>query len=108
MFGQVAATDAGLTYQGLISVPGWTTTGSTAESVDLASFNPVTQILYYADHVAHAVYGHRHKDEWLSGVGPRSKLHGFVPEWRAGNSRLAAPSGDGPWDEGLHLRLEAA
>jgi hypothetical protein len=55
MFGQAPAPDAGLAYQGLISVPGWTTTGATAEAVDLASFNPVTQILYYADHVAHAI-----------------------------------------------------
>jgi DNA-binding beta-propeller fold protein YncE len=55
MLGQVASPDAGLSFQGLIPVPRWTTTGSTAESVDLASFNPVTQILYYADHVAHAV-----------------------------------------------------
>src|SRR5947209_12390533 len=55
MLGQVATPDAGLTYQGLIPVPGWTTTGGTAESVDLSSFNPVTQVLYYADRVAHAV-----------------------------------------------------
>ncbi len=52
---QVATPDAGLVYKGLIPVPRWTTTGATAESVDLSSFNPVTQILYYADHVAHAV-----------------------------------------------------
>jgi len=55
MFGQVATPDAGISYQGLIPVPPWTTTGATAESVDLSSFNPVTQILYYADHVNHAV-----------------------------------------------------
>jgi len=55
MLGQVATPDAGLSYQGLIPVPPWTTTGATAESVDLSSFNPVTQILYYADHVNHAV-----------------------------------------------------
>lgn len=53
--GQVATPDAGLTLKGLIPVPNWTTTGATAESVDLSSFDPVTQILYYADHVAHGV-----------------------------------------------------
>lgn len=45
MLGQVATPDAGLTYKGLIPVPSWTTSGSTAESVDLSSFNPVTQVL---------------------------------------------------------------
>jgi len=55
MVGQVATPDAGLTYKGLIPVPRWTTSGSTAESVDLSSFNPVTEVLYYADHVAHGV-----------------------------------------------------
>src|SRR5258708_21882884 len=55
MLGQVATPDAGLMYKGLIPVPRWTTSGATAESVDLSSFDPVTQILYYADHVAHAV-----------------------------------------------------
>ena len=44
--GQVATPNAGLTYQGLIPVPRWTTAGATAESVDLSSFNPVTQVLY--------------------------------------------------------------
>ena len=55
MPGQVTTPDAGLRYKGLIPVPAWTTSGATAESVDLSSFNPVTQVLYYADHVAHAV-----------------------------------------------------
>jgi hypothetical protein len=55
MLGQVASPSAGLTVVGVIPVGSWTTTGPTAESVDLSSFNPVTQILYYADHVAHAV-----------------------------------------------------
>jgi hypothetical protein len=55
MLGQVTTPTAGLNYEGLIPVPNWTTTGATAESVDLSSFNPVTQVLYYADHVAHGV-----------------------------------------------------
>src|SRR6202140_5556941 len=55
MAGQVTTPDAGLIYKGNIPVPNWTTTGATAESVDLSSFDPVSQILYYADHVAHAV-----------------------------------------------------
>jgi len=55
MTGQVSAPSAGLTYKGIIPVPNWTTTGATAESVDLSSFDPVTSVLYYADHVAHAV-----------------------------------------------------
>jgi hypothetical protein len=55
MFGQVTTPNAGLTVVGVIPVGSWTTSGATAESVDLSSFNPVTQILYYADHVAHAV-----------------------------------------------------
>jgi hypothetical protein len=54
MPGQMATPNAGLTVVGVIPV-GWTTSGPTAESVDLSSFNPVTGILYYADHVAHAV-----------------------------------------------------
>lgn len=52
---QITTPDAGLVYKGMISVPKWTTTGATAASVDLSSFDPVTQILYYADHVSHAV-----------------------------------------------------
>src|SRR5215831_2219773 len=79
MFGQVAAPDAGLTYQGLISVPGWTTTGSTAESVDLASFNPVTQILYYADHVAHAVMAIDTKTNSFLGWVPVPSCTGSCP-----------------------------
>src|SRR5260370_40486126 len=55
MHGHVSTPDAGLTFQGLLPVPKWTTTGTTAESVDLSSFNPVTQVLYYADKVAHGV-----------------------------------------------------
>jgi hypothetical protein len=55
MPGQVATPSAGLAYQGLIPVPNWATSGATAESVDLSSFNPVTSVLYYADKVAHGV-----------------------------------------------------
>ncbi len=53
--GQVTTPDAGLIYTGLIPIPQWITSGPTAESVDLSSFNPETHVLYYADHVAHAV-----------------------------------------------------
>jgi hypothetical protein len=53
--GQVMTSDAGLALKGIIPIPNWTTAGATAESVDLSSFDPVTQILYYADHVAHGV-----------------------------------------------------
>ena len=52
---QTATPDAGLVFKGMITVPNWTTTGSTAASTDLSSFDPVTQILYYADHVGHGV-----------------------------------------------------
>ena len=53
--GQVATPDAGMILKGIIPIPNWTTSGATAESVDLSSFDPVTQVLYYADHVAHGV-----------------------------------------------------
>lgn len=55
MMGQVATPKAGLSYQGLIAIPNWTTGGVGAESVDLSSFDPITSVLYYADKVAHAV-----------------------------------------------------
>ncbi len=55
MRGQVTTPNAGLAFKGIVPIPNWTTTGTTAESVDLSSFDPITQILYYADHVAHAV-----------------------------------------------------
>src|SRR5260370_12170562 len=55
MFGQVPATNAGLSYMGVIPIPNWTATGATQEATDLSSFNPVTQVLYYADRVNHAV-----------------------------------------------------
>src|SRR5260370_20351271 len=55
VLGQVATPDAGLMYKGLIPVRRWSTSGPPAEAVDLSSFNRVTQVLYYADRVAHAV-----------------------------------------------------
>jgi hypothetical protein len=55
MFGQVPASNAGLSYMGVIPIPNWTATGATQEATDLSSFNPVTQVLYYADRVNHAV-----------------------------------------------------
>src|SRR5260370_24557313 len=52
---QVATPKAGLTYVGLIPVPNWATSGPNQEAVDLSSFNPVTQVLYYAERVSHSV-----------------------------------------------------
>src|ERR1700731_3062276 len=52
MLGQVATPDSGLTFSGLIPIPNWTTS---AAGVDLSSYDPVNQVLYYADHVAHGV-----------------------------------------------------
>lgn len=52
MLGQVSTPDSGLTFQGLIPIPNWTTS---AAGVDLSSYDPVNQVLYYADHVAHGV-----------------------------------------------------
>jgi hypothetical protein len=76
---QVASTDAGLVYQGLIPVPTWTTTGATAEGVDLSSFNPVTQILYYADRVAHAVVAIDTKTNSVLGWVPLPVCTGSCP-----------------------------
>jgi DNA-binding beta-propeller fold protein YncE len=64
MLGQVATPSAGLTYQGLIPVPNWTTG---AAGVDLSSYNPVTQVLYYADRVAHAGLAIDTKTNWVLG-----------------------------------------
>src|SRR5580704_15990635 len=52
---QVTSPAGGLTYQGLISIPNWATSGANQEATDLSSFDPVTQVLYYADRVNHAV-----------------------------------------------------
>jgi hypothetical protein len=79
MFGQVATPDAGLTFQGLIPVPTWTTTGPTAEGVDLSSFNPVTQVLYYADRVAHAVIAIDTKTNGILGWVPVPNCSGSCP-----------------------------
>lgn len=70
MAGQVTTPDAGLILKGIIPVPNWTTSGATAESVDLSSFDPVTQVLYYADHVAHAVLAIDTKTNWVVGWVP--------------------------------------
>jgi hypothetical protein len=39
----------------MIPVPNWATSGPNQEAVDLSSFNPVTQVLYYAERVSHSV-----------------------------------------------------
>jgi hypothetical protein len=79
LLGQVNSTNAGLTFQGLIPVPNWTTTGATAESVDLSSFDPTTQILYYADHVAHAVLAIDTKTNGVVGWVPVPNCTGSCP-----------------------------
>ena len=79
MTAQVASNQANLSYQGLISIPNWTTTGATAESVDLSSFDPVTSILYYADHVAHAVIAIDTKTNSFVGWVPIPNCTGSCP-----------------------------
>jgi hypothetical protein len=75
MFAQVASPDAGLVYRGLIPVPGWTT----SEGVDLSSFNPVTQILYYADRINHAVVAIDTRVNWVLGWVPVPNCTGSCP-----------------------------
>src|SRR5712691_4836947 len=67
---QVATPGAGLTNLGLIFVPNWQTSGPNQEATDLSSFNPITQVLYYADRVNHAV---------LAIDTRTSSILGFVP-----------------------------
>jgi hypothetical protein len=76
MFGQVATPDAGLSYLGLIPVQGWATN---AAGVDLSSYNPVTQILYYADRVNHAVLAIDTKVNWVDGWVPVPNCTGACP-----------------------------
>lgn len=76
ILGQVATPDAGLTYSGLIPVPNWTT-GSAG--VDLNSYNPVTQVLYYADRVAHAVLAIDTKTNSVLGWVPVPNCAGSCP-----------------------------
>src|SRR5882762_10533136 len=76
ILGQVATPSAGLTFQGLIPVPRWTTS---AAGVDLSSYNPVTQVLYYADRVAHAVLAIDTKTNSVLGWVPVPNCTGSCP-----------------------------
>jgi len=73
---QVASPDAGLTFKGLIPIPGWTTASA---GVDLTSFNPVTSILYYADRVTHAVLAIDTKTNSVLGWVPVPNCTGSCP-----------------------------
>jgi hypothetical protein len=92
--GQVTSPTASLTYKGLIVVPNWATSGTNQEATDLSSFDPVTQILYYADRVNHGVLAIDTKTNSILGWVPvpncvGSCPSGFVPERRAGDFRSA-------------------
>src|SRR6266849_1022506 len=76
---QVATPKAGLTYVGLIPVPNWATSGPNQEATDLSSFNPVTQVLYYADRVNHAVLAIDTKTNSVLGLVPVPKCTGSCP-----------------------------
>ena len=76
---QVATPSAGLTNLGVISVPNWTTTGPNQEATDLSSFNPVTQVLYYADRVNHAVLAIDTKANTVLGFVPVPNCTGSCP-----------------------------
>jgi len=76
---QVATPSPGLTYLGVIPVPNWTTTGPNQEATDLSSFNPVTQVLYYADRVNHAVLAIDTKTNTVLGLVPVPNCTGSCP-----------------------------
>ena len=76
LLGQVSTPDSGLTFSGLIPVPNWTTG---AAGVDLNSYNPVTQVLYYADRVAHAVLAIDTKTNSVLGWVPVPNCTGGCP-----------------------------
>src|SRR2546426_11246243 len=76
---QVATPSASLTNLGVISVPNWTATGPNQQATDLSSFNPVTQVLYYADRVNHAVLAIDTKTNSVLGFVPVPKCTGSCP-----------------------------
>ena len=76
---QVATSSAGLTNLGVISVPNWTAAGPNQQATDLSSFNPVTQVLYYADRVNHAVLAIDTKTNSVLGFVPVPKCTGSCP-----------------------------
>jgi hypothetical protein len=47
--------NGGLQYSQMISMPNWTTSGSTQASFDLFAFNPKTRIMYVADRGNHGI-----------------------------------------------------
>ena len=79
MLSQVPATNAGLAYMGVIPIPNWTATGATQQATDLSSFNPVTQVLYYADRVNHAVVAIDTKTNSFLGFVPVPNCAGSCP-----------------------------
>src|ERR1700686_2766416 len=79
MPGQVTSPIAGLTYEGLIPVPNWATSGANQEATDLSSFNPVTQVLYYADRVNHGVIAIDTKTNSILGWVPVPNCVGSCP-----------------------------
>jgi DNA-binding beta-propeller fold protein YncE len=79
MLSQVPSSNAGLNYMGVIPIPNWTATGATQQATDLSSFNPVTQILYYADRVNHAVDAIDTKTNSFLGFVPVPNCVGSCP-----------------------------
>lgn len=79
ILGQVATRGAGLISYGMIVVPNWETSGPNQEATDLSSFNPVTQVLYYADRVNHAVLAIDTKTNYILGWVPVPNCTGSCP-----------------------------
>src|ERR1700738_3351029 len=76
---QVAAPTAGLKNVFFIPVPNWATSGPNQEATDLSSFNPVTQVLYYADRVNHSVLAIDTKTNSFLGFVPVPSCTGSCP-----------------------------
>jgi hypothetical protein len=76
---QVTSPAAGLTYEGLIVVPNWATSGTNQEATDLSSFDPVTQVLYYADRVNRGVLAIDTKSNSILGWVPVPNCVGSCP-----------------------------
>src|SRR5260370_8793351 len=79
MFGQVPASNAGLSYMGVIPIPNWTATGATQEATDLSSFNPVTEVLSLAGLVNPAVDAIDLKTNSFLGLVPVPSCVGSCP-----------------------------
>lgn len=76
---QVTAPKAGLTVLGVLPVPNWATSGANQEATDLSSFDPLTQVLYYADRVNHAVLAIDTKTNSILGWVPVPNCVGSCP-----------------------------